>query len=339
MRIAVDAMGGDHAPRAIVRGAVDALSFLDGDIRLVLVGREDAVRAELAQLDGWVGRIDVEHAPQVVGMDDVPVDAVRQKRDSSLMRMVALAAAGDADAVVSAGNTGACAAACQLRLKTLPGVQRPGIAVIIPSTYGPKIVCDVGANIAPKPRHMYQYALMCAIYGRHVLGMDSPRVGLLSVGEEDMKGTQLVKRTAQLIREDKGVNFMGNVEGRDLFRDTCDVIICDGFVGNIVLKLTEGLAEGLFRTIREELKEHSEELARRFEPIIQGIWAKHDYSEYGGAPLLGVNGVCIICHGSSGHRAICNAVRVAHRFVAERVNGAIVRHLGPPAQVRNEQPD
>jgi len=339
MRIAVDAMGGDHAPRAIVRGAVDALEFLDGDTRIVLVGQEDAVRAELAQLDGWVGRIDVEHASEVVGMDDVPVDAVRQKRDSSLMRMVALASAGSADAVVSAGNTGACAAACQLRLKTLPGVQRSGIAVVIPSTYGPKIVCDVGANIAPKPRHMHQYALMSAIYGRHVLGMDSPRVGLLSVGEEDMKGTQLVKRTAQLIREDGGVNFVGNVEGRDLFRGTCDVIICDGFVGNIVLKLTEGLAEGLFRTIRKELTEQSADLASRFEPIVQSIWAKHDYSEYGGAPLLGVNGACIICHGSSDHRAICNAVRAAHRFVAERVNVAIVRHLGQSAKVGNEQTD
>jgi len=339
MRIAVDAMGGDHAPRAIVRGAVDALEFLDGDTRVVLVGQEDTVRAELAQLDGWAGRIDVEHASQVVGMDDVPVDAVRQKRDSSLMRMVALASAGSADAVVSAGNTGACAAACQLRLKTLPGVQRSGIAVVIPSTYGPKIVCDVGANIAPKPRHMHQYALMSAIYGRHVLGMDSPRVGLLSVGEEDMKGTQLVKRTAQLIREDGGVNFVGNVEGRDLFRGTCDVIICDGFVGNIVLKLTEGLAEGLFQTIRKELTEQSADLASRFEPIVQSIWAKHDYSEYGGAPLLGVNGVCIICHGSSDHRAICNAVRAAHRFVAERVNAAIVRQLGQSAKVGNEQTD
>jgi glycerol-3-phosphate acyltransferase PlsX len=239
-------------------------------------------------------------------------------------------------AVISAGNTGACAAGCQLRLKTLPGVHRPGIAVTVPAMHGPIVLCDVGANITPKPHHLHHYALMCSIYARHVLGVRSPRVALLSVGQEDVKGTQLVKQAGQLLRGDPGLKFVGNVEGRDLFRDACDVIICDGFVGNIVLKLTEGLAEGLFKAIQTQLAEQSAELASRFDPVVQAIWAKHDYSEYGGAPLLGVNSVCIICHGSSDHRAIRNAVRVARRFVDGRVNAVIVEHLGQAAQVRNE---
>ncbi|MFQ6049206.1 MAG: phosphate acyltransferase PlsX [Phycisphaerae bacterium] len=336
MWVAVDAMGGDHAPEQIIRGAVEALELLDEQSGIVLVGKQESIRAHLAGLDGWQGRVLVEPASQVIGMEEVPIDAIRQKRDSSIMRMVELVATGQADATVSAGNTGACAAACQLRLKTLPGVDRPGIAVVVPSLYGPIILCDVGANIAPKPRHLHQYALMCAIYSEHILGTTSPRIGLLSVGQEDVKGPHLVKQAGQLLRQDRRLNFVGNIEGRDLFRDMCDVVICDGFVGNIVLKLTEGLAEGLLRTIRHELTEARPELGEYFDPVVRSVWARHDYSEYGGAPLLGVNGVCIICHGASDHRAIRNAVQVAGRFVREGVNAVIVEHLAQAARVDDD---
>jgi glycerol-3-phosphate acyltransferase PlsX len=260
-------------------------------------------------------------------MDDVPVEALKQKRDSSIVRMAALAAAQEVDAVISAGNTGACVAACQLRMRTLAGVGRPGIAVIIPSLHGPIVICDVGANIAPKPFHLLQYAQMATVYSNMMLKTQRPRVGLLSIGEEEVKGNTLVKEARQLIKQDKNLNYIGNVEGRDLFRDAVDVVICDGFVGNVVLKLTEGLAEGLFKTIAAELTNESPELGAKFKPVMEAVWARHDYAEYGGAPLLGVDGVCIICHGSSNARAIKNAVRVAYQYAEIRLNDAILKHL------------
>ena len=335
MRIAVDAMGGDNAPREIVRGVVEATSRIGDETQLVLVGQESVVREELSKHNGWQGRIEVVHAAEVVGMNESPVDAVRQKRDSSVMRMVELASKGHVDAVVSAGNTGACAAACQLRLRTLPGVSRPGIAVVAPTFYGPVLLCDVGANIAAKPHHLQQYAMMASVYSEYVVGVKSPRVGVLSVGEEAAKGTTITRQAAQLIRDEGVLNFIGNVEGRDLFRGHCDVAICDGFVGNVTLKLIEGLAEGLFKSIRRELSAIDGAVAKQIEPILERIWAKHDCNEYGGAPLLGVNGVCIICHGASDHRAICNATCVAERVVATQVNSAITDRLNRAAQVNN----
>ncbi len=332
MRIAVDAMGGDYAPQEIVRGAVESLDLLNGG-QLLLIGDEQRIRAELSKLDGWRDSVTIEPTSQVIGMDEVPVEAVRQKRDSSISRMAALAADRQVDAVISAGNTGACAAACQLKIKPLAGVVRPGIAVVIPSFQGPTVICDVGANIAAKPRHLYQYAVMSSIYARKVLGVVSPRVGLLSIGEEDAKGTRLVKQARELLRCDRRINLVGNIEGRDLLHGPCDVVICDGFVGNIVLKLTEGLAEGLFGDIVRQITEEGPDLASRFEPVVRKVWARHDYSEYGGAPLLGVDGVCIICHGRSDHRAIRNAVRVASEFVAHELNAEIVEHLSQKAGV------
>ncbi len=326
MRIGVDAMGGDNAPHEIVRGAVEGLAALNGS-KLVLIGNEAAIRAELAKLSGWEGQVEIVPTTEVITMHDSPVEAIRKKRDSSIVRMAALAAEQKVDAVISAGNTGACAAACQLKIRPLHGVHRPGIAVVIPSFHGPLVVCDVGANIAAKPKHLHQYAVMAALYSREVLGVRNPRVGLLSVGEEDVKGTSVVKKTHELLRGEAAVNFIGNVEGRDLFRGTADVVVCDGFVGNIVLKLTEGLAEGLFKTISAEIAAASPALAHEFKPVIQKVWANHDYSEYGGAPLLGVDGICIICHGSSDHRAIRNAVRVASEFVARRLNAVIAEGL------------
>ena len=327
MRIAIDAMGGDKAPGEIVQGAVEGLRYLgDGD-GLVLIGRQEVIEPLLPTDEVIRRRITVHHAPEVIAMDDPPVEAVRQKKDSSIMVMAKLAAQRQVDAIISAGNTGACAAACQFRLGKLGTVQRPGIAVVLPSFSGPVTICDVGANVAPKPHHLLQYAQMASAYAETILKISRPRVALLSIGGEDVKGSPLVKQTRMLLKQDTSLNFVGNVEGRELYAGACDVAICDGFVGNVVLKLTEGLAEGLFKTISREIAAESPDLAKRFEPVVKTIWARHDYSEYGGAPLLGVDGVCIICHGSSDARAIQNAVRVAADYVRSKLNEVILERL------------
>jgi glycerol-3-phosphate acyltransferase PlsX len=326
MRIAIDAMGGDHAPAEIVRGAVEGLSYLGPGDELVLLGREDEVRAHLGA-DSTHKQISIHHCPEVIDMDDSPVEAIRQKKNSSIMIMAKLASEGKVHAVISAGNTGACAAACQLKMRTLAGVQRPGIAVVLPSFHGPLTVCDVGANVAPKPLHLLQYAQMARAYAEAVLKIRNPRVGLLSIGSEEVKGSPLVKQSHELLKQDPSVNFIGNIEGRELFNGACEVAVCDGFVGNVVLKLVEGLSHGIFETIRHEVAQESPELSHRFEPVVKKIWARHDYSEYGGAPLLGVDGTCIICHGSSDRRAIKNAVRVSVEYIRSDVNKVILSRL------------
>jgi glycerol-3-phosphate acyltransferase PlsX len=197
------------------------------------------------------------------------------------------------------------------------------------------VVCDAGANIAAKPHHLHQYAIMASIYSRDVIGVESPRVGLLSIGEEDGKGTSTIKQARQYLSEDPAINFIGNVEGRDLFRGKCDVVTCDGFAGNLVLKLTEGLAEGLFKTIAFEIQQEAPQLISAFEPVVKKIWMGHDYSEYGGAPLLGLNGVCIICHGRSEARAIRNAVRVAAEYVTNDLNNMFAARLSPNGEARS----
>ncbi len=328
IRVAVDAMGGDHAPAAIVRGAVSALAE-DSELQLVLVGDEGVVRREVdaAKPGPHASRIRIVHASQVVGMDEAPVEALKTKRDSSLVKMAALAAEGQADAVLSAGNTGAFAAAAQFLMKPLPCVSRPGIAVTIPSFYGPFVLCDVGANIQAKPQHLYEYAVMGAIYAEKVLNIKNPRVALVSIGEESGKGTGLIKQTTELLKANRTVNFVGNAEGKDLFEDHCDVAICDGFVGNIVLKFVEGLAEGLFKTIAHEFNDEAPELKAKFTSALDRVWARHDYSRYGGAPLLGINGVCVICHGRSNDVAIKYAVLAAQRHVRQNISEAILARL------------
>lgn len=327
MRIAIDAMGGDYAPAQIVRGAVEGLQFLTDEDELVLVGREDAIQAHLPPEGKSNPRIKIHHCSEVIEMDDSPVEALRQKKNSSIMIMAKLAAERQVEAVISAGNTGACAAACQLKMRTLGGVQRPGIAVVLPSFHGPLTVCDVGANVAPKAHHLLQYAQMASAYAEKILKIDRPRVALLSIGSEEVKGSPLVKQTHELLKRDPSVNFVGNVEGRDLFSGACEVAVSDGFVGNVVLKLTEGLSEGIFKTIAREIADESPDLAKRFEPLVKAIWARHDYSEFGGAPLLGVDGICIICHGSSDARAIKNAVRVAAQYHKSNLNEVILSRL------------
>ena len=330
MRAAVDVMGGDKAPAAILKGCWEAAPLLDGDDIVYLVGSESVVTEGLAASglsDEKKRHYHVVATTEIVGMDESPVEAIRNKPDSSIAVMCKLAAKGEADVVISAGNTGACVAAAQLRMRTLPGVSRPGIAVLMPTFYGPVVLCDVGANIAPQPRHLMQYAIMAAAYSKKVCGVSNPRVGLLSIGEEDAKGTTTVKEARKLMRDEPQINFVGNVEGRDLFRGIVDVVICDGFVGNIVLKFTEGLSEGLFQTILAELQESGSGLLEQFKPVMKKIQQKHDWQEYGGAPLLGVGGYCLICHGRSDSRAIMNAIRVGKQLAVSGINEIVVKEI------------
>ena len=327
MRAAVDVMGGDKAPEAVLRGCFEAAPLLDADDRILLVGDETLIRNALSSADVDAVRFDVVPTSQVVEMCESPVEAIRTKPDSSISVMCKLVSKGEADVAISAGNTGACVAAAQLRMRTLPGVQRPGIAVIMPTVAGPVIYCDVGANPEPRPAHLLQYAIMAGAYAEAATGKEQARVGLLSIGEEDAKGTSMVKETVKLLREARSVNFIGNVEGRDLFRGKVDVVVTDGFVGNIVLKFAEGLFEGLFATVKKELAVEGPELVEKFKPVLGRISRDLDWQEYGAAPLLGVGGYMMICHGASDARAIKNTLAAAKRAVASNVNETIVQRI------------
>ncbi|MBN2210249.1 MAG: phosphate acyltransferase PlsX [Sedimentisphaerales bacterium] len=326
MRIAIDAMGGDNAPDAIIAGCLKALDDINND-SLVLIGDEAVVKQKLGPADRWQKRIELVHAPESIPMDAPPVEGLRRMRNSSINIMSKLAAERSVDVVISAGNTGACVAACQMRMRLLPGVQRPGILVVLPTFQGPLTLLDVGANIAPKASHLHQYALMGAVFTRQVLNVANPRVGLISIGQEDAKGNELVKKVNQLLWDDPNVNFIGNVEPREVLNRPADVIVCDGFVGNVILKLTEGIAEGLFKAILAELAQIKPDMIEHFRPVINSLYAKHDYNEYGGAPLLGVDGICIICHGSSDPRAIRNAILRARQQAQLDINQKIAEQI------------
>ncbi len=332
MRIGVDAMGGDFAPAGVVKGALDARSLLGDDDKIVLIGDEPSVREHLVEADGWEQFIQIEHAGEVIGMDESPVEALRQKPDSSIVKMASLAARSRLDAIISAGNTGACVAAAQMRLRRLRGVHRPGIAIVMPTYAGPVVMCDVGANVNCRPQHLYQYGLMSAEYSRCICGIDEPRVALLSIGAEDAKGNQLVKETRDLFKNDSEIKFVGNVEGREMFHGACDVVVTEGFVGNVALKLMEGLAEGLFKSTYLELTKSTPDLAGQFEQAITTIKEKYDFNEYGGAPLLGVNGICIICHGASRPRGVTNAIGVTLNFAKTHINDRITECLARRGQ-------
>ncbi len=329
MIAAVDVMGGDKAPDAILAGCFAAADVLNADDRLLLVGDEGTIRCALDDAElGEVGKqYEVVHASQVIAMDESPVEAIRRKRDSSIGVAAKLVADGKADVFVSAGNTGACVAASQLRMRTLQGVSRPGIAVVIPTFHGPVVLCDAGANVDPQPHHLLQYAIMAASYARAVCGVELPRVGLISVGEEEAKGNDVTKESHKLLRSESQINFVGNVEGRDFFNGVVDVVVCDGFVGNVMLKSFEGLFEGLFRTVFFELGENAPELVEPMKKILGKIKMRHDWQEYGGAPLLGVNGYTLIAHGASDARTIKNALRAGQQLVASDVNSKIVNHI------------
>lgn len=326
MRIAVDAMGGDHGPAEVVAGAREARPFLDEGDTLVLVGDERIIREPLG------GRTDepfleVCHASQAIGMDEAPVQALRSKADSSIAVMTGLHRRGEVDACISAGNTGACVAAAQMGLRRLPGVHRPGISVLVPTFHGPVAICDVGANVNCRPKHLYQYAVMTGLYFQAVTGKDNPRVGLLSVGEEETKGNTLVKKTAELLKDDPHVNFIGNVQGSDLLRDVFEVVVCEGFVGNVVLKLVEGLGRGLVKGLVEQFQTIMPNQMDQVLEAAQKIDHMYDFNQYGGAPLLGGDGIWIICHGASKAQGIAHAVRSAKDFASQNVNQRITEFL------------
>jgi len=313
-------MGGDHAPAEIVAGAVEAARSEPG-FAIFLVGDRAAVERELSKLGAPPQNLEIVHASQQVGMGETPVEALKRNPDASILRAMQLVGTGEADACIAAGSTGAAVASAMMTLQRLPGVKRPAIAVPFPARnrHGVCLLLDVGANPSCRPSHLYQYAVMGANYYRSVFGEENPRVALVSIGEEEGKGNQLVKESAKLLRG-APVRFVGNVEGRDLFGGACEVGVTDGFVGNIILKSAEGFAEMLLAMVADLLKAHDPGLLRDFA-------RKVDYAEYGGAPLLGVQGIVMICHGRSDRRAIANAIRVGARAVARHVNAGIVRGL------------
>jgi len=323
MRIGIDAMGTDRAPAEEVKGALAARALLGGDDRIVLIGREAVIREHIDKTAGWQEKIEIFHTDQVIGMDEPPVEALRAKPHSSIAVMAAMQRRRQLDACISAGNTGACVAAAQMRLRRLPGVHRPGIAIITPTHYGPVVICDVGANVNCRPQHLHQYGVMASIYSSTICQVKNPRVALLSIGQEDAKGNDLVKRTRDLFKADPSVNFIGNVEGRDLFRGVCDVVVCEGFVGNVVLKLMEGMAQGVIKALIAEVASLHPQQLDVMKQAAASLITKWDFNEYGGAPLLGVDGITIICHGASDYRGIMNAVRVAKNLAIQQVNQRI----------------
>lgn len=333
MRIALDAMGGDHAPGPIVAGAVEAVRQIEG-LTVVLVGDRDRVEAELAKApDALRDRLPIVHATEAVGMDEKPVEALRKKRDNSISRCWGLMATGEVRAVVSAGNTGAMVAAGLLNAKMfLPGVRRPGIAAIFPSHRGPVAIVDVGANMHPKPEDLYQYGVMGAVYAEHVLGVERPTIGVLNVGSENEKGNDLARAAHAMFRKGPLADrFVGNIEGRDIYEGNARVVVCDGFTGNVLLKAGEGAVEFLFAALRAELggllQRLTPEDGQRVAGGLKELKARYEYHEFGGGPLLGIQGACIICHGSSDARAIKNALRVAGIMAEDRIGAQITAQL------------
>ncbi|MBI4636860.1 MAG: phosphate acyltransferase PlsX [Candidatus Rokubacteria bacterium] len=319
MKIAVDAMGGDHGPAVVVEGAVAAARAFGAPI--VLVGDAPAIEREVVRLGAQKLPIEIRHASQVVGMAESPSQALRRKRDSSLRISAELVRDGKAAAFVSAGNTGAAMAISMFVIGVLAGVDRPAIAAVLPNLRRFTILLDVGANVDPKPTQLLQFAVMGHVYSRDILGQASPRVGLLSVGEEEGKGNELTKEAYELLKG-SSLNFVGNVEGRDIYNGRCDVVVTDGFTGNVALKISESLAEMLGAMIKEELTRdiRSKAAAALAMPAFQRFRRRIDYTEMGGAPLLGIDGAAIVCHGASPVKAIKNAVRVAAEWARAGLN-------------------
>ena len=319
MKIAVDAMGGDHGPAVVVEGAVAAVR--ETGASTILVGDQAAIDREITRLGAGGLDLEVRHASQVVGMAESPSIALRRKRDSSLRVAAELVRDGKAAAFISAGNTGAAMAISMFVIGVLRGIDRPAIAAVLPNLRGYTVLLDVGANVAPKPWHLFQYALMGHVYARDILGVDRPRVGLLSVGEEEGKGNDLTREAYEQLRESH-LNFVGNCEGRDIYNGNCDVVVTDGFTGNVALKISESLAEMLGAMIREELSRdlRSKLGAALAMPAFARFRRRVDYTEMGGAPLLGIDGAAIICHGASPVKAIKNAVRVAGEWAKAGLN-------------------
>ncbi len=326
MKIVVDAMGGDHAPEVVVAGSLAAVK--EYDLEVILVGDQAKILALLKKVKYTGNRISVQHATETIEMCESAATSVRRKRDSSIVLGLNLVKDGKADAFFSAGNTGAVVCAATLELRLLPGIERAGIGIVTPSLKGNSLIIDVGANIDPKPTQLLQYGIMADAYCKNILNKAKPSVGLLNIGEEEKKGTEFIREAYGLLEKSK-LNFIGNVEGKDLFSGKCDIIVCDGFVGNVALKVSESAAEAM----QTFLKRH----------LLSNIWGKIglifmipslkrfkkeiDYAEYGGALLLGVNGVVIIGHGRSSVKAIKNAIRVAKEEIERQVNTQILEAI------------
>lgn len=328
MQIALDAMGGDYGSEELIAGAL--LAVKQTDLRVTLVGEESLLSKHLETLAPDIKTaklINIVHSSQVIGMNEHPVDAIRKKKNASIMVAFDLVRRKEADAAVSAGNSGATLAAASRKLGRLEGISRPGIASIFPTLKKPVVLMDIGANVDCRPQHLFQFGIMASAFSR-ITGVANPRVGLLSIGEETGKGNSLIKETYPLL-EKSSLNFIGNVEGRDVFQGEVDVIVCDGFVGNVCLKVSEGLAEAAMQMLRDEI-------GKSFRAKIGYLLARHafksfkkrvDYAEYGGAPLLGIDGIGIICHGKSSSHAIKNAILEAAKMAKGNINKDILESL------------
>jgi phosphate acyltransferase len=319
VRVALDAMGGDSGPEVNVEGAVAAAREFGASV--ILVGAEEEVWRHLGRHEAQGLPLTVCHAPEAVEMGESPLAALRHKKQSSIRIGLELVKRGEAEAFVSAGNTGAVMATALVVLGPLRGVERPAIAVTVPTLTGQAVLLDVGANVDCKARHLVQFAIMGNVYARDVLGIPRPRVGLLSIGEEEIKGNELTREAFKEMEDEASLNFIGNVEGRDVFNGSSDVIVCDGFTGNVALKISEGMVETMFHLLREEMRTdlRSRMGSLLLVPAFRRFKRRIDSSEYGGAPLLGVNEVCLISHGRSTSKAIKNAIRAARECVANKV--------------------
>ena len=331
MRIALDVMGGDYAPGSNIEGAISALAA-DADLEILLVGDRLLIESLLEKSGHSTDRLTIRESQGVVGMDEKPTTALRKKPKCSIAMCWQLMANREVDAVLSAGNTGAVVAAGLRTRLFLKGVRRPGIAVALPTVKGRSVLMDVGANPAARPEHLYQYGVMGAIYARDMLGIENPRIGLMNIGSEEGKGNHLYRETHQFLAQSRlKERYVGNVEGRGLYQGEADVLVCEGFVGNVVLKVSEGMADFMMRTVSEEVLKHLDVERETATRVFHQLDKRYQHSEAGGAPLLGIDGICIICHGSSGSRSISNAIKVATTFQVRRINPQIVADLAVKA--------
>jgi glycerol-3-phosphate acyltransferase PlsX len=337
MRIALDAMGGDYAPAVNIEGAIETVNDIEG-IDIILVGDESSIKRELDSKKYLSNRISIKHASQVVGMDESPAVAIRKKRDSSINRAIELVKNGEADGFVSAGHSGVVMATALLLLRTSPSVDRPAIATIMPTLKAPFVLIDAGANLHCKPENLFQFGLMGSAYCRTIFERAKPKVALLSIGEEDTKGNELTKEAFKLLKK-ADINFTGNIDGKDIFTGIADVVVCDGFTGNVVLKTSEGLADAIVKILKREIAEQS--VGRigylLMKSALISFKKKTDYDEYGGAPLLGINGTCIISHGRSTAKAIKNALRVAAEFSEKKVHEVVASEIEKGMVTKGDQ--
>ncbi len=327
IRVAVDAMGGDYAPTVVIEGAAQAIK--ERPLSIILVGQANLLTQEIERLGAKSSHFIIQNATEVVGMGESPSETLKKKKNSSVRVTFEMVGQGRADAAVSAGNSGATLATASFVLGRLEGVERPAIAGVLPTLKGPTVMIDAGANMDCKPHHLFQFGIMGAVFSQGILGVSNPRVGLMSIGEEGAKGNLVVKKAHGLFSA-SSLNFIGNVEGRDVYRGDVDVIVCDGFVGNVSLKLSEGLAEAISLMLKAEIEKSFWARAGYLlcRNAFRSFKKKVDYAEYGGAPLLGINGIGIIAHGRSCPRAIKNAILMAAELVSQKLNEHLLSNLG-----------